>query len=354
MSRRSGFLLKVLLYAFLLALLCVGTAAVWLLLLDGRAPARRPDLVRLPDDAPPAPSGYPTPNALYLAFALGRVHLIDHKGEVPLPGGVVEEKDITIGQAGDRPLQLDLYRPAEAAGDPVPGLVFIHGGGWKGGDRSDYKVYTVRFAEAGYVVATVSYRFSQEAPFPAAVEDVKCAVRWMRAHAGELGVDPDRIAAIGGSAGGHLAMMLGYAPDEAELEGTGGNPGVSSAVQAVVNLYGPCDLTAPEARDNPLVTNFIGQSFAEAEGQYRLASPLHHLAAGAPPTFIIHGTIDDIVPVTQSDALAERLKALGVPHWYDRLDGWPHTLDLEAGNNARTFALIRAFLEARLGGPPTG
>ncbi len=339
-----GRWLRIVVITFAVLAVLGGCVAGWFLLINGRAPARRPDLLRLPEGMAKPPRGYPTPNALYLSYFLGRLKLVDYKNGVPLPAGVVEKKDIEYGRVDDRSLKLDLYRPV-APHDPVPGLIFIHGGAWKKGDRSDYKYYTVRFAERGYVVATVSYRFSREAPFPAAVEDVKCAVRWMRANAAALGVDPGRIAAIGGSAGGHLAMMAAYSPDLPELEGRGGHQGISSAVQAVVNLYGPSDLTTPEARVTPSVVAFMGVAHSAAADRYKLASPLYHLDVKDPPTLIIHGTIDQLVPVEQSDRLAEKLQRLGVPYWYDRLDGWPHTLDAAQATNERTQFLVNAFLD---------
>ena len=330
-----------------LALVTAGSVAAYFLLITGRAPAKRPDLVRLPDNMPAPPRGYPTRNAALVSLLTGRLEIIDIQAEIPIPPGVTEKCDIEYGRVGDRPLQLDLYSPAAAAG-PVPGLIFIHGGGWQMGNRSDYKYYTVRFADHGYVAATVSYRFSQEAEFPAAVEDVKCAVRWMRANADEIGVDPDRIAVIGGSAGGYLALMAGYAPDVPELEGTGGHEGVSSAVRVVVDLYGPPDLTVPIDRDNPIVTDFMGATYEELRDHYALASPLHHLDPSDPPTLIMHGTIDQILPVTHSDALAEKLLELGLPYWYDRVDGWPHTMDLAPAVNERTLYLMDAFFERYL------
>ena len=140
------------------ALIACG-AAVYFLLIGGRPPARRPDLVRLPDGMPVPPKGYPTYYAALLSLFLGRLELVDYLGNIGVPPGVVERKDIEYGRVGDRSLQLDLYTPT-GEHEPLPGLVFIHGGGWKEGNRSDYKYYTVRFADRGYVVATVSYRFS--------------------------------------------------------------------------------------------------------------------------------------------------------------------------------------------------
>jgi acetyl esterase/lipase len=234
----------------------------------------------------------------------------------------------------------------------VPGLIFIHGGGWKSGSKRDYKYYTLRFADRGYVAASIGYRFSQEAPFPAAVHDTKCAVRWMRENAAELGVDPDRIAVLGGSAGGYLAMMAGYSSDVSELEGEGGHEVTSSAVKVVVNLYGPSDLTVPRAYNEEVVQEFMGKLYAEDPDLYASASPLHHLDKNDPPTFIFQGTIDQIVPVSQADALAEKLIKLQVPYWYDRLDGWPHTMDVARVVNERVMTLLDSFFDRFLKDEP--
>ncbi len=305
------------------------------------------ELIKLPDNVPTPPEGYQSETTLKLAYALGQLDLLDKEGPT-LPPEVEERKDIEYGRVGERALQADLYLP-KPLDKRVPGLIFIHGGGWKGGKRADYRVYTIDFAKRGYVVATITYRLAQEAKFPAALEDVKCAVRWMRSHADELHVDPQRIAVLGGSAGGHLALMVGYTSDKSEWEGQGGHAGVSSAVQAVVDLYGPTDLDTPLGQASDLVSNFLGKSYAEAPELYRAASPVTHLDAKDPPTFILHGTIDSIVPVEQSDLLAEKLRSLSVPYWYDRLTGWPHTMDLAKPVNERCQLLISRFLETQFG-----
>jgi acetyl esterase/lipase len=324
----------------------LSAGAGWCFLVGDTGPAGRPDLIALPSDAPPPPGGYSSETTLKLAYALGQLGLMDIKGP-ELPSTIEERKDIEYGRVGDRALLADLYT-LKNLDKPVPGLIFIHGGGWKGGKRADYRVYTVDFAQRGYVVATISYRLAQDAKFPAAVEDAKCAVRWMRSQAAELHVDPDRIAVIGGSAGGYLSLMVGYTAGDQRLEGRGGHEGVSSAVQAVVDLYGPTDLDTPLGRASDLVSNFLGKSFAEDPELYRFASPITHLDARDPPTFVLQGTIDSTVPVDQSDMLVEKLKALGVPHWYDRLDGWPHTMDLAKPVNDRCQLLITKFLETHL------
>lgn len=341
--------LKWALRIFLALLAVVVLLAVWLIWFQGRAPAPRPDLVTpVPAGVPPAPPGYATQNRALVAVLLKQIDLMDlHE---PLLPGVIQEKDIEYGRVGDYSLQLDVYRP-ESLDKPVPGLIFIHGGAWAGGDRSMYHCYAMRFAKEGYVAATIEYRLVQEAKFPAAVEDCKCAVRWMRANAESLHVDPGRIAVIGGSAGGHLALLVGYSPDVPEFEGTCGHEGVSSAVAAVVDIYGPYDLTTPYARSTGAVTGFLGATYEENPTLFDRASPKKYLDITDPPTLILHGTIDQIVPVTQADALAEDLKRLGIPYLYDRLDGWPHAMDGARVVNQRLFAYMKAFFKAYLEKP---
>jgi len=346
---------KILRFVFGIAMLAVLVAlgaAGYFLLWQGHAPAKRPDLVRLPAMSIEAPRGYPTQNAVMLSLLAGWVDLIKIGGDIPVPEGVTEEKDIEYGRVGSKPLQLDLYRPAQL-GAPVPGLIFIHGGGWKMGSRTDYKYYTVRFAKQGYVAATVGYRFAPETKFPGCVEDVKCAIRWMRENAAKLNVDPERIVTIGGSAGGHLALMAGYAPDRPELEGSGGHPGVSSRVAAVVDFYGPTDLTTPFALAANEVRQFMPKTYEEDPALYKLASPLFQLDASDPPTLILHGTVDTIVPVEQSDRLAEKLQELKIPYYYARIDGWPHAMDMARPINEYALQLIGKFLEETFKKPAT-
>ncbi len=299
--------------------------------------------------APPAlPENINEMADLVVAAADGKLTLLDLDDPVPVPDTVIETKDIEYGNVNGRPLLLDLYQPRELSG-PLPAVIFIHGGGWSGGQRSDYKYYCVRFPQMGYVVATVSYRFVDEAIFPACVQDVKCAVRWMRANAEKCGINPDAIAAVGGSAGGHLAMMLGDSFGVKELEGDGGHPEYSSAVQAVVNLYGPVDMTLEEFHENKtLLAFFGGKRFTEIPDQYRLASPMTHLKQGVPPTLIIHGTDDETVPVSQADLLAERLKELGCAYEYLRLKGYPHTLDILLEVNKHVRWHMYHFLDKHL------
>lgn len=297
--------------------------------------------------APEPPVGYESNELLMKDFTGGKIPLVSPY--LTIPERVVEQKEIEYGKVGDRALLLNLYRPAEVDG-AVPGLIFIHGGGWRSGDKKDYQYHCVEMAKRGYVAASIAYRMSGEAVFPAAVQDAQCAVRWMRENASEYGVDPNRIAVLGGSAGGHLSLMVGYC-EEDTFPKTGGHDDVSSAVQAVVNLYGVTDCTTEKAKTAKEVTSFLGKSFDEAPELFDECSPLFHLDAGDPPTLTFHGTLDELVPVSQADALTEELDELGIPNVYCRLDGWPHTMDIAKPVNDYVLWYIDAFMKKYLPEP---
>ena len=294
-------------------------------------------------EVPPIPEGYANELAVKTALLLGQIKLID-AGNVSTPDNIEEILNIEYGNAGERKFRLDLYLP-KGLKKATPAIIFIHGGAWKSGKRSDMKFYCVKFAEKGYITATVSYRLIGEAPFPAAVHDVKCAVRWMRFNAVKYKVDPERIVVSGNSAGGHLSMMIGYSNDPS-LEGSGGYNGVSSRVCAVVNFYGPTDLTTDFAKKQGVVEEFMGgKKFDESPDIYKLASPLFHLTKDDPPTLIFHGTIDSTVPIVQADTLVDKLKELGINHVYERYEGWPHAMDLAEAVNRRCVYQMERFFE---------
>ena len=297
-------------------------------------------------EVPPVPPGYASTDEVKQAILRGKVLLV--KLDIPMPENVEMQKGIEYGKGGDVSLKLDLFSPQNIT-QPAPAMLFIHGGAWKSGSREIYHYYCKKFAERGYVAATMSYRLSNVAPFPAAVEDAKCAVRWLRANAKRLHINPQRIGVAGGSAGGHLSMMVGYASDLPELEGHGGHAEISSRVQAVVNLYGPVDLTTDFAVSKGALIDFLdGKKFDEVPGQYRLASPITHITKDDPPTLILHGSIDETVPIRQAEMLVKRLGEAGVPFEYDRLDGWPHTMDAAAEVNRHCLAKMFEFLDKHL------
>jgi len=297
------------------------------------------------EKAPQPPSGYRSMNWIKAAVALKLEKLVDTKPEVP--DSIEAFRNLTYNKLGDRELQLDIYR-AKSTPTPAPLLIFIHGGAWKSGQRNDYLVYLLAFAAKGYVTATVSYRLSKEAVYPAAVQDVTCALRWLKQHSETYGIDRHRIALIGGSAGGHLAMMVGYAHDSGAFSGDCTADSVDDRVQAVVNIYGPCDLTTPFAISSSVVVKFLGSNYSDAPATYQQASPLSWLSADDPPTCIFHGTIDEVVPVSQSDTLKTHLDRLAIANAYHRLKGWPHTMDLSAKVNAYCVYHMHDFLQKHL------
>ena len=232
---------------------------------------------------------------------------------------IAVQKDLVYGKAGGVELKLDLAKPAPASA-PVPAILCVHGGGWSGGSKDGYTDLLKQFAAHGYVAAAVEYRFVPQYPWPAQIEDVKCAVRWLRAHAKELNLDPDRIAAMGDSAGGHLSLMLGLMDPKDGLEGDGGNAGFSSKVQAVVNKYRPTDMRLwhpiPEpgktgdASDDVLI-KLVGTKDRTDPAVLQL-SPVHYIDANDPPILTFHGSADPLVPVDQGKLLHEALKKAGV------------------------------------------
>ncbi len=266
-----------------------------------------------------APRGFRSEGFLKAAYAIRLLKLIET--EPAVPESIEVQKDIVYKQVDSTSLQLDIYK-LKSLKKEAPVLIFIHGGAWAKGERSDYLPYLLDYAQKGYVTITVSYRLSGAAHFPAAVQDVQSAVQWIREHSAAHMINPEKIALIGGSAGGHLAMMVAYADENPDRK-----------VQAVVNLYGPTDLTTEYARNRDECLNFLGKSYQERPDLYQAASPQTYISRDDPPTLIFHGTIDSLVPVSQSDSLHQWLDRAGVPNEYHRLKGWPHTMDLSTKVN---------------------
>lgn len=229
--------------------------------------------------------------------------------------------NITYCKVDEVELQVDLAMPAESEG-PFPAIVCLHGGGWRGGHRTDLskplpqlndKSLIEELAAHGYVAMTVSYRLAPDHKFPAQVIDCKTAVRWLRAHAEEYHVNPDKIGAVGFSAGGHLSSMLGCVDPDAELEGTE-YLDQSSKVQVVVNWFGPCDIAG--YKGGPLEPIFLipwlGASFADNPDLHKQASPIAYVDKSDAPTLFLHGTEDPLVPLDQSERMLQALKDVGI------------------------------------------
>jgi len=193
---------------------------------------------------------------------------------------VEHDYDLTFAEREGRALKLDLARPAEGDG-PFPAVVVIHGGAWRAGDKSAHRDLLDRFAERGYVAISPAYRFCPDFTFPAQVHDVKAAVRWLKGHADDYHVDPDRVGAMGFSAGGHLALMLGLTDGDDGLEGEAAEGSPDTRVAAVVNYFGPTDLLADDipAVSKPLLRDFLGGRPAEKEAEAKAGSPLLPMAS---------------------------------------------------------------------------
>lgn len=271
------------------------------------------------------PEGYSSNTTLKIAYFFGTLDLIEKMP--PVPNTIVEYKDLVYKQTNNSLLKLDIYHLKELK-EERPVLVFIHGGAWKKGNKKDYRRYLIDFAQKGYVTVTVQYSLSNVAKFPTAVNDVKCAIRWIKTNAKKYLIDPTKIAVIGGSAGGHLAMMIGYSSNSQNFESDCPDSIYTSEVQAVVNIYGPSDLTTEYAREQSSVINFIGKKYDETPEYFTKASPITYITKNDPPTLIFHGTLDELVPVSQSDNLTKQLQKTGVEVEYHKLKGWPHTMDL--------------------------
>jgi acetyl esterase/lipase len=238
---------------------------------------------------------------------------------------VTVTNDLVYTKADGAELKLDLACPAEGNG-PFPGVLVIHGGGWRGGNKESNRALLAEFAQRGYVAISPQYRFCPKSTFPAQVHDVKAAVRWLRTHKDEYKLDANHIGAVGFSAGGHLSLMLGLTDPADGLEGDVPADAPSSKVQAVVNWFGPTDLAASDLPDvtKPLLKDFIGGTPSEKPEAFAKASPLTFVNAGDPPILTLQGTKDPLVPYNQANKLTDAMAKAGVPGRTELIIGAGH------------------------------
>ena len=255
--------------------------------------------------------------------------------------GATVIREIRYREGASRMWTLDLAVPRAPGTKLRPAIVVIHGGGWIEGDKSSFSTEEQRrpgniidFAALGFVVATINYRMSGESPYPAALDDCRCAVRWMRAHADEYRIDPHRIGAYGNSAGGHLALLLAMAPNQPDdaLTDTPWRE-QSSSIQAAVSDSGPVDLVAQYEQGvlRTVVSKFLGGPLDKARAEnYKLASPASFVSKDTPPLFLMYGAADEQVPVETADRFVMALsQAVHKDVSYHRLAGvghCPHSL----------------------------
>jgi acetyl esterase/lipase len=267
---------------------------------------------------------------------------------------------LVCGTGGARSLSLHLLRPHPAPAAPLPAIVGIHGGAFMHGNKEAWLARLLPLVRRGYACASIEYRLSGEAIWPAQIEDCKCAVRFLRAHAAALGIDPARIGAWGSSAGGHLAALLGLAADAPALEGQGGWPEHSSAVQAVCDWFGPADFISlgeqPSTIDHRGADSregrLLGGAVTERQEAARAASPITYITGDAPPFLIVHGTADPLVPYAQSELLYDRLMRAGGDVTFGAFPGAEH--GGAAFEHAATGELVAAFFDKHLRPRPAG
>jgi acetyl esterase/lipase len=274
------------------------------------------------------------------------------QGPQPAPAppprpAVLHQPGIVYARAGEE-LRLDLAMPAEGAG-PFPAVLCLHGGGWVAGERKQMAQTIEVLARRGYVAVAPDYRLAPQHRFPAQLEDCKAVVRWLRANATTYKIEPNRIGAVGLAAGGHLACLLGVTHRDDGFEGKGGNPEPSSGVQAVVSLSGPTDLTQPVWGKVAVERNLVpllGGTIEQVPNAYRAASPMTYASRGGPPFLFIHGAADRVVPASQAQALAEKLRQAGGSARIVLLEGEGQTWRGEALR--RGIAEMLNFLDERL------
>lgn len=268
--------------------------------------------------------------------------------DLAVPADVLLERGIEYTNPDQQHLQLNLARPKNST-KPAPAILCIHGGGFRAGNREGYNPLLIKLAQHGFVAVTITYRLAPKYPFPAAVHDSKAAVRWLRAHAADYQIAPDRIGVTGDSAGGHLAQFLGVTAGLSQFEGDGGNPGSSSAVQCVVNRYGPSDFTKSYGKSvdaAEVLPLFLGGNLETARHQHILSSPLNWVTPQAAPTLLLHGTEDKYVAYEQALWMRDRLQACDVPVELLTLEGAGH--GFKGADAERAEGALIQFFEKNL------
>jgi len=244
--------------------------------------------------------------------------------------GMAYEADIVYANLGGFDCKLDLFY-SKTANKPMPVIVWFHGGGWSSEDltrkyRPEQELAVL--AREGFFIVSADYRLIQQTPFPACLQDCKCVIRWVRAHAEKYGLDPDRVGVIGESAGGHLVALLGVTDGIAELEGDGPYQEYSSRVQAVIPWYAPADMAGRTEGDRALAMaqRFCGtDDVQEADRIMKLMSPIRHMdRTDLPPFLFVHGNADRLVPYQNSVDMCEKMKANGMDAELVTVDGQGH------------------------------
>ena len=260
------------------------------------------------------------------------------------PPEITFEVGVEYSNPDEQHLAMNIAQPKSATG-LRPAILCIHGGGFRAGTRDGYDGLCKQLAERGYVAATTSYRLAPKYQFPAAVYDVKAAVRFLRANAAKYQIDPNKIGVVGGSAGGHLAQFLGVTGGVAQFEGDGGNPGVSSRVSCVVNFYGPSDFTKSYGKSvdaAEVLPLWFGGDLKTELHKHQIGSPLNWVTPEAAPTLLIHGTEDKYVAFEQAEWMLTRYRQVGAEVGMLKLEGAGHGFK-EADAEKANVAMFKFF-----------
>jgi acetyl esterase/lipase len=298
-------------------------------------------------------------NILVAAIAAFGAAAPKPKAAIAIPAALELVKDVAYSPDGNKAHKLDILRLKKLPKGPMPVLVFIHGGGFVNGDKDDGYGHLMRFAKRGYFCATINYRFAYEKHFPGQLEDCKCAIRFLRAHAKQYNLDADHIGVWGSSAGGNLVAMLGTTGGVKEFEGTGGWEKYSSHVQAVVDYYGMTDFLAinelvkqgkatqrfMDRTGTDSISHLLGvPKWWENPDLCRKASPTTYASKDDPPFYIFAGDLDPLTPYSQGQLLNERLRKAGVQSDFYLVvggkHGWPPRADVDTK--------VDAFLDKHL------
>ena len=258
---------------------------------------------------------------------------------------VTIEEDVVFGRCDGRELCCDVFTPPVDEANRAA-VLLVHGGAWVVGDKSQLRGYGFLLGRAGIVCVASVYRLADEAIWPAQIHDVKAAIRWMRANADELGIDPEKIVVCGASSGAHLALIAAGTPNEVTLEGSGGSEGVSSAVAAAVSFYGPTTLEPGSDVLKESVEKLLGASTDAAV--FAQASPSTHVNSEFPPTMLMHSNQDELIPVQQSIDFATSLHALNVPAELHIFDNVPHMFDGDKRLGRQAAVMVQSFIERYL------
>lgn len=255
---------------------------------------------------------------------------------------IAETREVVFARYGERELRLDWFRPDD--GKVYPGVLVVHGGGWTSGSRKSFETIARDLAAAGYVVANLEYRLATETLFPGAVLDLKAAIRWMRANAEALGLDPERIGAVGGSAGGHLVAMVASTADKGAFSKAGNHPEESDALQAAVIMGAGVDqvarVKAAKSGSIKSCVIFFGGEYSEVPEVYAQGSPITHVSETTPPILMIDGGLDN--PGKRYGDYRKKLDEAGVKNTFVMIPGAKHG---EWGKNAFRPAFVEAMLE---------